>query len=934
MKNNILNFCLILFLGIIFFNSSYAEQQFKFDITEIEISDDGNLIIGSNNGKAETYDGREITAENFVYNKSKNILNVSGKVKFLDRNINLEIFSDKATYQKNDEIIFASGNSKAVSQYNIITSSNFNFDISKNILIATNEVKYLNLNDGYTILTSKATYQKNDEIIFTEGNSKAISKKNTITASNFRFDRVNNILNADENVEFIDDNKNTKIFSDTATYQKNDEIIFTEGNSKAIIENKFKFLSKKVKYDKNNKELSSKEKSKVVDENQNQYNASEFIYYLENKLLKAKDVNLLSRIDESNTDNYFFSEGFFNFDKKSFVSKDARIQVHKNIFGNEEQDPRLYGTSSYGNDEITIINKGIFTSCKKNDNCPPWSIQSEKITHDKVKRDLIYKNAILKIYDVPVLYFPKFFHPDPTVDRRTGFLQPQFNRSKILGSSIYLPYFKTLGFDKDYTFKPTIFDDKIILQNEFRKKTKTSNLIADFSLTKGYQSSTDNKKKDINHLFAEYKKDLNLPNFLNSDLDLKIERVNNDTYLKVFQNNLFSSPVMPKDKNLMTTKLHYNFERNDSNLSAGFEMYEKLGVIHSDRYQYILPKYDFAKNIDFRNIEGSFNFYSSGSNNLKNTNNLRSSITNNLEYNSKNYFTESGFKNKFNLYFKNLNSVGKNDPTYKSTPRLEGMGIFEVSSELPMIKEDNFKKEILTPKISLRVNPDDNMKNYSSSNKIISTDNIFEINRLGISDSLETGKSLTLGIDYKLDFQNKETLNDKFLEFKLATVFRDKFESEIPLSSTLDKKNSNLFGSIESNLLKNLNFGYDFSINNNLNTFDSHSINTELSINNFITEFNFIEQRNNIGSNHILSNKTTYQFDENNSFSFSTRRNKEVSLTEYYDFSYQYKNDCLTAGIKYNKTFYQDNDLKPSENLFFTISLIPLTTYERTIYDN
>ena len=31
---------------------------------------------------------------------------------------------------------------------------------------------------------------------------------------------------------------------------------------------------------------------------------------------------------------------------------------------------------------------------------------------------------------------------------------------------------------------------------------------------------------------------------------------------------------------------------------------------------------------------------------------------------------------------------------------------------------------------------------------------------------------------------------------------------------------------------------------------------------------------------------------------------------------------CLIAGIKYNKTYYSDRDLKPSENLLFTISLV------------
>jgi LPS-assembly protein len=43
------------------------------------------------------------------------------------------------------------------------------------------------------------------------------------------------------------------------------------------------------------------------------------------------------------------------------------------------------------------------------------------------------------------------------------------------------------------------------------------------------------------------------------------------------------------------------------------------------------------------------------------------------------------------------------------------------------------------------------MSNNSNSSSNINADNVFDINRLGISDSYEAGKSLTLGIDYKLD---------------------------------------------------------------------------------------------------------------------------------------------------------------------------------------
>ena len=55
---------------------------------------------------------------------------------------------------------------------------------------------------------------------------------------------------------------------------------------------------------------------------------------------------------------------------------------------------------------------------------------------------------------------------------------------------------------------------------------------------------------------------------------------------------------------------------------------------------------------------------------------------------------------------------------------------------------------------------------------------------------------------------------------------------------------------------------------------------------------------------------------------------RKIDLTEYYNLIYEYKNDCLIAGIKYNKTYYEDRDLKPSR---FTITLSPLTSFEQKV---
>ena len=46
-------------------------------------------------------------------------------------------------------------------------------------------------------------------------------------------------------------------------------------------------------------------------------------------------------------------------------------------------------------------------------------------------------------------------------------------------------------------------------------------------------------------------------------------------------------------------------------------------------------------------------------------------------------------------------------------------------------------------------------------------------------------------------------------------------------------------------------------------------------------------------------------------------------MTEYYNLMYQYKNDCLAASVEYNKEYYEDRDIKPSENIFFKLTIIP-----------
>ena len=228
----------------------------------------------------------------------------------------------------------------------------------------------------------------------------------------------------------------------------------------------------------------------------NLYNIKNFTYNIESGVLKGEDLLITSNYSKPSSDNFYFSSAIVNLNSNDFIAKDSLIKLHKNIFDDSNNDPRVMGVSSNKKGNITEINKAVFTSCGENDNCPPWSIQANQITHDKDKKQLIYNNAILRIYDVPIFYFPKFFHPDPTVNRQSGFLQPRINKSNILGDSITSAYYHVISESKDFTLSPTLFDSGISsFQGEYRQENLKSSSKVDFGFVNKFKSKYSSKKK-------------------------------------------------------------------------------------------------------------------------------------------------------------------------------------------------------------------------------------------------------------------------------------------------------------------------------------------------------------------------------------------------------------------------------------------------------
>ena len=88
----------ILFLLLISINVN-ASEQFNFDVTEVEILENGNKFVGKKEAQYRLIMGLLLKQMN-LFMKKINVLIAYGDVKVFDKINNYEIYSDKITYKK------------------------------------------------------------------------------------------------------------------------------------------------------------------------------------------------------------------------------------------------------------------------------------------------------------------------------------------------------------------------------------------------------------------------------------------------------------------------------------------------------------------------------------------------------------------------------------------------------------------------------------------------------------------------------------------------------------------------------------------------------------------------------------------------------------------------------------------------------------------
>ena len=740
-----------------------------------------------------------------------------------------------------------------------------------------------------------------------------------INSSKIQYDDFNKVTIFEGSVNSVD-SKGNKIFSEYAKYNKIDGIIETRGDTKIITAGGYEAIGKDVILDNKKKLIYSNYKTQIKDKDGNKIIVDMFNYSILTNIFFSKGN--IKVVDKSNN-IYNFSEIYVDEKKKKILGSDAKAFLKSDDISTGDNDPRLFANTMSLSDGINTLNKGVFTYCKnrEGEKCPPWVLQSEKITHDLAKKTIYYDNVILKIYDFPIFYSPKFSHPDPTVKRRSGFLAPTLTNSNTVGTGFGVPYFFNIADDKDITLTPKFFlNDNPLFLAEYRQDFLDSFFILDAGYSEGYKK-TDVKKTNGGraHFFSKFNKNFIDEEEKKSSLEVTAQKVSNDTYLQVYDVN---TSLVNADQHVMENTINFNYQNNDFYFNFMPSVYEDTTKLGDLKYEYLLPvtleknlmvdeKYgivDLTSNVRIKNYERN-----------KQTNFL----VNDFNWKSNKWLNKFGFTNHMEALVKTVNYEADKTDKYKNeSANAELNTALGYFAKLGLYKNDKANKTInaLTPKFLLRYSPG-HMREIDSGR--LSYGNLFELTKTNEIDVVQNGLSTSVGFEYKKNKLNGKKLGNEIFSFSAGQVINDKENKDMSSSSTLDQRFSDIVGASKYNINENVKLNYNFSIDQGYKNINYSEFGTELEFENVKFNLNYLEEKKYIGTQEFVSSGVEYKLNNSSELSFSTKRNILTSSAEFYNLSYNYLNDCLKAGIGYRREFYTDRDIESTNTLMFTISIIP-----------
>jgi len=645
-----------------------------------------------------------------------------------------------------------------------------------------------------------------------------------------------------------------KIYADEINVDELDQRIVATGDAIAINENEIKIKSDKIIYNRKNKSLNAFGKVIINDESENTFFLDE--------LSSSENLN-------------------------KATGKSIKVRLH--------DGSRIVGESYKKENEISIIENTEYTPCAENNylikNCPGWKLKSKRIFHNNKTKTIHYDHAQIQLFNVPVFYLPYFSHPDPSVEKRSGFLMPTIQTDKQLGDTFSIPIFINLKSNKDLTFTPNIQTKKNNFYNlNYRHLNKTLKLDLNASI-----DDNDDDSGTSNHLFF----DSEIFNPYGT-LNAYMKTSNNDTYMR-----------KNKINKLTVLKSGFDFERETDKI---FFSAESIGYKHltaQDRqWEYLYPSLVYNINDIENNLyEGNISLNNTFSF-RKNLNETYETIASSqLDWSNQSIHRNSGFmtKNEANL---RITSISIDEKSKKNSNNLRLYPQVSSKISFPLMKTSSLTNQTLTPLVMPIIAP---FNNYTPS-KAVTNSNLFSSNRATSITEWESGPRINYGLEWFINSTNG---------INVMTIIGQSYRFNKDNINT-DKEISDYF--FDSNIILNSNNYLNSSLVIDRDDLKTKSLSTN-SFNMFgdlifAINYDYTSGKYDNPSEQIaLGGK--YNFKRNLFIKFTGSKNLDTNKNIGYQYGILYENDCLGIDFNYYKDLTKDRDVEESDGFSFTVVLKP-----------
>ena len=723
-------------------------------------------------------------------------------------------------------------------------------------------------------------------------------------------------------------------------YTNDNNLIVAQGGAYAKDQSGKEIFADKITYNKKKANIKSEGKSIYADNRGNKLFADNFHYDINLKTIDAK--NNVKYIDKDGNLLNFSSLKYYEELEKG-IGQDLRAKLtdKSTMEGAEAEFDNKLGT-------VTLLKKNSYTPCENKENstktipeiCPDWSIDTTKTTHDKNEKMVYHRNAVLKIKNIPVFYTPYFSHPDPSVKRKSGFLPPSVKNFTDLGQTIKTPYFWAINDNRDLTFTPIYyFDENSIFLTEYRQQNEKSKFYIDSSYTQGYKNinKKDNSGNEIkrtdgarNHLFFNFLGSYEDLLFSQNNLEVNIQRISQKNYLNV---NQINTEHVKQDMTSLNNNIIFNSYGGSQRIKIESNIYENLNIEEKNlKYQYTFPSIEYGNY--FNKFDQLVNISSSFAAKNLGTNSNQAYFTNQINSESEIKLLDflPGVANVFKTSTKNINVQNQNILDSKENFNSDTYLTLGVENSLPLMKINKNTEETLTPKIFTKFTTG-SMTNANSLDKMLTYQDIYSMNRMSSITNPETGGDIGYGIDYNI--RKKNNLSEVYMDgtFSIGQVIKKKKLKEMPENSSLANTSSDFVGNVSffydgkieekisqtAYLKKGLNINYDYTVSNDLNKILKNDIDISYADTKNTWSSKYYETHD-ISNEQYIDIKYDRKIYDDFTFATGVRKNIQDSFTENNFIGIAYETDCIKISLNLAKTFYHDEDLKPSNN--FTLSLV------------